>query len=70
MVGASNVHYTSDHAAGSDSVPITIAVEPGACGEVRAGNSFAAKLSSIGVMSGVTVRPGDRTTGRGDDEFA
>lgn len=70
MVGAENVIFTSEHAHGSDSDPVVIAVEPGAVGEVRQGDSLAAKLSSLAFTTGATVRPGDRTTGRGDDEFA
>lgn len=71
MVGKSNVWWTADAAAGSDSEPITVVVEESRCGErMTSVKEWTEKLKSLQVPSGAVIRPGDRRTGTGDREFA
>lgn len=64
------MHSTADHANGSDSAPLTVETSDGNGFEVQTETDLAAKLSSLGLLTGAVVEPGDRTSGRGDDEFA
>lgn len=72
IVGKDNFLSTSDYANGSDSEPLTISVTEDECGEVR--ESKAARIDRLKSISSIggaaAVRPGDRTGGTGDDEFA
>ena len=70
IVGKGNVLMTADYENGSDSDPITIAVDDDACGELRATSSFREKLTSVTVIPSSQVRPGDRSGARRDQEFA